>query len=115
MATGSALAQLIDIDLTNLVFSPVFFEATYAVRASLHLWESGLTAMNDYAVCLGTALPALRASLAPTGAVPHTEPTFTDPSSTKLRRTGRKIDRTQYWAVRKGVKRSALTIAVAAM
>ncbi|ROM85572.1 hypothetical protein BK655_10895 [Pseudomonas brassicacearum] len=84
MTTDSALAQLIDIDLTNLVFSPVFFEATYAVRASLHLWESGLPAMNDYAVCLGTALPASRASLAPTGAVPDTDPTFTAPSVTNF-------------------------------
>ena len=71
--------------------------------------------MNDYAVCLGTALPAWRASLAPTGAVPHADPTLTEPFLTKLRRTDRKIDRTQYWAVRKGVKRAALTIAVAAM
>ncbi|WP_460087965.1 hypothetical protein [Pseudomonas sp. H1_B04] len=78
MTTDSALAQLIDIDLTNLVFSPVFFEATYAVRASLHLWESGLPAMNDYAVCLGTALPALRASLAPQ----EQSPTQSQPSPT---------------------------------
>ncbi|WP_431494550.1 hypothetical protein [Pseudomonas brassicacearum] len=81
MATGSALAQLIDFELTSLVFSPVFFEATYAIRASLHLWESGSPAMNDYAVCLGTALSASRASLAPTGAVPtQIQPSPTPPS-----------------------------------
>jgi len=61
------------------VFLPVFFEATYALRASLHLWKPGLAAMNDKAVCLGTALPTSRASLASTGAAPHADPTLTEP------------------------------------
>ncbi|MGN7934537.1 hypothetical protein ACTJJ2_08180 [Pseudomonas sp. 22447] len=68
-------------------------------------------------VCLGTDLLASRPSLASTGAVPHAALSASGPPlrkpQQKLQRNDRKIDRTQYWAVGKGVKRPTLTIAVA--
>jgi hypothetical protein len=39
--------RLSNLDLSTRFFSPVFFEATYAVRASLQLWESGLSAKSE--------------------------------------------------------------------